>query len=296
MFNPLRPWRHPLRLLRTVGFVLTALPVGVLAFGTIVALLATSAGLLITFVLAVPFAWLLFVWSRAMGHVERSRVDALMDVPHRRPRAAAAGEGLAAPPRRARRRRACGGRRSPSTSPACPSPSWRSPSSWRRGAARSPWSCCRRTSTSCRASRRSSTSSRSPPAAAPRWPRSPASSALLFIAPWITVGMGRMELGAGQGAARAELRGGARRPGDAARDEPQRRPSTAPRPSAGASSATCTTAPSSASSPWRPTWVPHARSSTTTRSRRDARWWRSPTRRRSRRCRRSATSSAASTR
>ena len=80
MFNPLRPWRHPLRLLRTVGFVLTALPVGALAFGTIVALLATSAGLLITFVLAVPFAWLLFVWSRAMAHVERSRVDALMDV------------------------------------------------------------------------------------------------------------------------------------------------------------------------------------------------------------------------
>jgi signal transduction histidine kinase len=80
MFNPLRPWRHPLRLLRTLGFVLTALPVAVLAFGTIVALLATSAGLLITFVLALPFAWLLFVWSRAMGHVERSRVDALMDV------------------------------------------------------------------------------------------------------------------------------------------------------------------------------------------------------------------------
>ena len=79
MFNPLQPWRHPLRLVRTVGFVLTALPVGVLAFGTIVALLATSAGLLITFVLAVPFAWLLFVWSRAMGHVERSRVRSWID-------------------------------------------------------------------------------------------------------------------------------------------------------------------------------------------------------------------------
>ena len=80
MFNPLRPWRHPLRLLRTVGYVLTALPLAGIAFGTIVSLLATSAGLLITFVLALPFAWLLFVWSRAMGHVERSRVDALMDV------------------------------------------------------------------------------------------------------------------------------------------------------------------------------------------------------------------------
>lgn len=80
MFNPLRPWRHPVRLVRTVGYVLTAVPVGALAFGTVVALLATSAGLLITFVLALPFAWLLFVWSRAMGHLERSRIDALMDV------------------------------------------------------------------------------------------------------------------------------------------------------------------------------------------------------------------------
>jgi signal transduction histidine kinase len=80
MFNPLRPWRHPLRLLRTLGYVLTALPVAAFAFATILALLATSAGLLITFVLALPFAWLLFVWSRAMGHVERSRTDALMDV------------------------------------------------------------------------------------------------------------------------------------------------------------------------------------------------------------------------
>jgi signal transduction histidine kinase len=80
MVNPLRPWRHPLRLVRTVGYVLTSLPVAGVAFGTIVALLATSAGLLITFIFALPFAWLLFVWSRALGHVERSRVDALMDV------------------------------------------------------------------------------------------------------------------------------------------------------------------------------------------------------------------------
>ena len=81
MFNPLRPWRHPLRLLRTLGYVLTALPAAILAFATVITLLATSAGLLITFVLALPFAWFLFVWSRAMGHVERSRADALMDAP-----------------------------------------------------------------------------------------------------------------------------------------------------------------------------------------------------------------------
>jgi signal transduction histidine kinase len=79
MFTPFRPWRHPARLLRSVGYVLTAMPLAGVAFGTVVALLATSAGLVITFLLALPFAWLLFVWSRALGHVERSRVDALMD-------------------------------------------------------------------------------------------------------------------------------------------------------------------------------------------------------------------------
>jgi signal transduction histidine kinase len=80
MINPFRPWRHPLRLVRTLGYVLTAVPVGAFAFGTVIALLATSAGLLITFVLALPVVWLLFVWSRAMGHLERSRIDALMGV------------------------------------------------------------------------------------------------------------------------------------------------------------------------------------------------------------------------
>ena len=80
MFNPLRPWRQPLRLLRTVGYVLTAVPVAAFAFGTTIALLATSASLVVTLVLAVPVVWLLFVWSRAMGHLERSRTDALMDV------------------------------------------------------------------------------------------------------------------------------------------------------------------------------------------------------------------------
>jgi signal transduction histidine kinase len=80
MFNPLRPWRNPVRLLRTLGFVLTAMPVAIVAFVTIVTLLALSAGLLITFVLALPVIWFLFVWSRMMGRVERSRVDALMGI------------------------------------------------------------------------------------------------------------------------------------------------------------------------------------------------------------------------
>jgi len=80
MFNPLRPWRNPTRLLRTLGYVLTAMPIAVITFATVITLLALSAGLLITFVLALPFIWLLFAWSRMMGRVERSRIDALMGV------------------------------------------------------------------------------------------------------------------------------------------------------------------------------------------------------------------------
>jgi signal transduction histidine kinase len=80
MFNPLHLWRNPIRLVRTLGYVLTALPVAAFTFATVVTLLALSAGLLITFVLALPFIWLLFAWSRVMGRVERSRIDALMGV------------------------------------------------------------------------------------------------------------------------------------------------------------------------------------------------------------------------
>ncbi len=78
--GPLKPWRHPLRLLRTLGYTLTALPFAAVAFATVLTLLVVAASLVITFVLAVPFAWLLFVWSRALGHAERSRIDVLMDV------------------------------------------------------------------------------------------------------------------------------------------------------------------------------------------------------------------------
>jgi signal transduction histidine kinase len=46
----------------------------------IIALLATTLGLLITFVLAVPVAWLLFVVAAGLGRVERTRVASLLDV------------------------------------------------------------------------------------------------------------------------------------------------------------------------------------------------------------------------
>ena len=80
MFTPLSPWRHPVRLIRTLGYVLTSMPVAVFIFSTIIALLSVSAGLLVTFILALPFIWLLFAWSRLMARVERSRIDALTDV------------------------------------------------------------------------------------------------------------------------------------------------------------------------------------------------------------------------
>ncbi len=51
-----------------------------ITFSTVITLLALSTGLLITFILAVPVIWALFVWSRGIAHVERSRVAALMDV------------------------------------------------------------------------------------------------------------------------------------------------------------------------------------------------------------------------
>ena len=61
MTSPLRPWRRPGRLFRLLGYILTALPVAIITFTVVITLLALSAGLVITFVLALPFAWLLFV-------------------------------------------------------------------------------------------------------------------------------------------------------------------------------------------------------------------------------------------
>ena len=54
--------------------------IGSITFSITIALLATSAGLAITFPLALPFAWLLFVCVRGFGRLERSRLAALLDV------------------------------------------------------------------------------------------------------------------------------------------------------------------------------------------------------------------------
>lgn len=80
MMRLFRPWRAPLALWRAITDVVLAMPIGVVTFTVIVSLLATGTGLLITFLLALPVVWLLFVISRGFGRLERSRLAALMDV------------------------------------------------------------------------------------------------------------------------------------------------------------------------------------------------------------------------
>jgi signal transduction histidine kinase len=74
-----RPWRTT-RTWRVLSHSLLDLVVGAITFALIISLLATTVGLLITFVLAVPVAWLLFVVAAGLGRVERTRVAALLDV------------------------------------------------------------------------------------------------------------------------------------------------------------------------------------------------------------------------
>jgi signal transduction histidine kinase len=74
----LQPWRAPGRLWRSIGYVVLAMPLGVITFTAIVALVSITGSLLITVVLAVPFAWLTFATGRGIGRVERSRAVALL--------------------------------------------------------------------------------------------------------------------------------------------------------------------------------------------------------------------------
>jgi signal transduction histidine kinase len=77
-FNPLLC--HPVRLWLAATYNITALPVAVVTFTVVVTLLSLSIGLLITFLLAIPFVWLLFVLSRGLARFERNRVAALAGV------------------------------------------------------------------------------------------------------------------------------------------------------------------------------------------------------------------------
>lgn len=76
----LRPWRDPVELWWGAVHLVTGALLGIASFAAVVTLLATTGALLITFPLALPFAWLLFVGARANSHVERSRFGALLGV------------------------------------------------------------------------------------------------------------------------------------------------------------------------------------------------------------------------
>lgn len=57
---------------------MTDVVVGTVTFTFVVALLATTFGLLVTVVFAVPMFWLLMVGTRGLAHMERSRASALL--------------------------------------------------------------------------------------------------------------------------------------------------------------------------------------------------------------------------
>lgn len=80
MSKLLSPWRHPGQLVRSAGYVLTAFPVGVVSFVSMITFLAVTFGLLATVVFAIPAAWLGFGWSHLLGRLERNRTASLMNV------------------------------------------------------------------------------------------------------------------------------------------------------------------------------------------------------------------------
>ena len=74
------PWRSPARLWRQGCYVSLGLPLGITHFVVTIVLLSVSAGLLITFLLAIPFVFALFAVNRWFARGERSRAQALLDV------------------------------------------------------------------------------------------------------------------------------------------------------------------------------------------------------------------------
>ena len=72
-----RPWRTA-GTARAACYIALDVLFGPIAFSIVITLLATTFGLLITFPLAIPVAWLLFVVSAGLGNAERSRLAALL--------------------------------------------------------------------------------------------------------------------------------------------------------------------------------------------------------------------------
>lgn len=79
MGNPLRPWRHPGQLFRAAAHVALGLPFSIITFVVIVVLAALSVGMLPVFLLGVPIAWLMFLVSRGLARLERSRAGTYGD-------------------------------------------------------------------------------------------------------------------------------------------------------------------------------------------------------------------------
>jgi signal transduction histidine kinase len=75
----LEPWRHA-STWWALTHLSTAVVVGIVALALVGGLLVATGALLVTVVLVVPAAWLLFVASRGLGRFERVRLAALLDV------------------------------------------------------------------------------------------------------------------------------------------------------------------------------------------------------------------------
>jgi signal transduction histidine kinase len=73
----LRPWREQATWWSLTHLLLDVF-VGSITFSVVITLLAVTVGLLITFPLALPFAWLLFVLAHLLARLERSRIAALL--------------------------------------------------------------------------------------------------------------------------------------------------------------------------------------------------------------------------
>jgi signal transduction histidine kinase len=75
----LHPWHHA-STWWALGHSALSLPLGIVSFTIVVALASTSIGLLITFPLAIPVVWMMFVAGRGIGRVERARAEVLLDL------------------------------------------------------------------------------------------------------------------------------------------------------------------------------------------------------------------------
>jgi signal transduction histidine kinase len=77
--NPFAAWRHPGRLLKAGSQIALGLPMGIITFTLIVTLAVLSVGLMPLFLLGVPLAWITLMTSRVLGMIERSRAAAFDD-------------------------------------------------------------------------------------------------------------------------------------------------------------------------------------------------------------------------